>query len=71
MFRQLADWITTAIEPWILRGALDLERTAHGVLPHRLPAAAREQIPDPSLGTANGRGDGAAGRCARYRILEA
>ncbi|MBT2455592.1 GDSL-type esterase/lipase family protein [Streptomyces sp. ISL-86] len=38
-------WITTPIEPRILRGALDLERTAHGVLPHRLPAWARKQFP--------------------------
>ncbi|MDH6576336.1 GDSL-type esterase/lipase family protein [Kitasatospora sp. MAP5-34] len=40
------DWITTPIEPRILRGALELERTAHGVLPHRLPARARKQFPD-------------------------
>ncbi len=45
----MTDWITTPVEPRFLRGALDVERTAHGVLPHRLPARAREQFPDPSL----------------------
>ncbi|WFB06067.1 GDSL-type esterase/lipase family protein [Streptomyces sp. LX-29] len=52
------NWITTAIEPWILRGALDVERTAHGVLPHRLPAAAREQVPDASLAMAEAQPSG-------------
>jgi hypothetical protein len=33
----------------ILRGALELEATPHGVLPHRLPAWARQQCPDPQL----------------------
>ncbi len=33
----------------ILRGALELEPTAHGLLPHRLPAWARAQCPDPQL----------------------
>lgn len=33
----------------ILRGAFELEPTAHGLLPHRLPAWAREQCPDPQL----------------------
>jgi hypothetical protein len=33
----------------ILRGAFELEPTAHGLLPHRLPAWAREQYPDPQL----------------------
>ncbi|NEE51156.1 lipase, partial [Streptomyces sp. SID8455] len=41
----LPDWTTTPISPAVLRGALDLERTERGVLPHRLPAQAREQIP--------------------------
>lgn len=45
----VTDWITTPIEPRILRGALDVERTAHGLLPHRLPARARKQFPDPFL----------------------
>ncbi|MEU2433273.1 GDSL-type esterase/lipase family protein [Streptomyces sp. NPDC007861] len=37
------DWITTPVTAELLRGALDLERTQHGVLPHRLPARARAQ----------------------------
>ncbi|SDM40804.1 SGNH/GDSL hydrolase family protein [Allokutzneria albata] len=41
--------ITTPITADILRGALDLERTEHGVLPHRLPAWARGQCDDPQL----------------------
>ncbi len=45
----MTDWITTPIEPRILRGALDVERTERGVLPHRLPARAREQFPDGNL----------------------
>ncbi|MEV5959635.1 GDSL-type esterase/lipase family protein [Streptomyces sp. NPDC051987] len=42
-------WITTPITADLLRGALDLERTEHGVLPHRLPARARAQCDDPQL----------------------
>ncbi|TDD87306.1 GDSL-type esterase/lipase family protein [Actinomadura rubrisoli] len=45
----MTEWITIPIDMRILRGALELERTAHGVLPHRLPAAARRQFPDESL----------------------
>jgi lysophospholipase L1-like esterase len=33
----------------LVRGALELERTAAGLLPHRLPAWARAQTPDPQL----------------------
>ncbi|MYV69112.1 lipase [Streptomyces sp. SID2131] len=40
---------TTPITPDILRGFLDLEPTPRGLLPHRLPAAARRQIPDEQL----------------------
>ncbi|MEV4503531.1 GDSL-type esterase/lipase family protein [Streptomyces klenkii] len=43
------DWITTPVEARFLRGALDVERTALGVRPHRLPARVRRQFPDPSL----------------------
>ncbi|MEU8353784.1 lipase, partial [Streptomyces sp. NPDC048845] len=42
-------WITTPVTADLLRGALELERTAHGVLPHRLPARARAQCADPQL----------------------
>lgn len=45
-------WIDTPVTSDLLRGALDLERTSHGVLPHRLPAWAREQIPDGQLAMA-------------------
>lgn len=45
-------WIDTPLTAGLLRGALDLERTTRGVLPHRLPAWAREQIPDGQLAMA-------------------
>lgn len=40
--------VTTTVTADLLRGALDLEHTEHGVLPHRLPARARAQA-DPQL----------------------
>ncbi|MGW3569126.1 GDSL-type esterase/lipase family protein [Streptomyces sp. NPDC000941] len=43
------DWITTPLTADLLRGALDLERTGHGLLPHRLPARARAQWSDGQL----------------------
>ncbi|MFF1631553.1 GDSL-type esterase/lipase family protein [Streptomyces sp. NPDC058272] len=42
----------------ILRGALDLERTEHGVLPHRLPARARAQATDGQLAMAESQPSG-------------
>ncbi|WP_306214487.1 GDSL-type esterase/lipase family protein [Actinoplanes sp. RD1] len=39
----------TPITPELVRGALELEPTARGLLPHRLPAWARAQTPDPQL----------------------
>ncbi|MEU6891369.1 GDSL-type esterase/lipase family protein [Streptomyces sp. NPDC046557] len=45
----MTDWTTTPVGPHVLRGTLELERTAHGLLPHRLPARARRQCPDPYL----------------------
>ncbi|QUX26802.1 lipase [Nocardiopsis akebiae] len=42
-------WTTTPLTADLLRGALDLERTERGVLPHRLPARARAQCEDPQL----------------------
>ncbi|WP_150251609.1 GDSL-type esterase/lipase family protein [Nocardiopsis deserti] len=42
-------WTTTPLTADLLRGALDLEGTEHGVLPHRLPARARAQCSDPQL----------------------
>jgi len=43
------DWIATPITAGLLRGAAELERTARGLLPHRLPARARAQCADPQL----------------------
>ncbi|MDT9694686.1 SGNH/GDSL hydrolase family protein [Streptomyces sp. P17] len=40
---------STPLTPALVRGALDLERTEHGLLPHRLPARARAQCADPQL----------------------
>ncbi|GAA3494729.1 SGNH/GDSL hydrolase family protein [Streptomyces prasinosporus] len=51
-------WTTTPITPGLLRGALDLERTAHGVLPHRLPARARAQCADGQLAMAESQPSG-------------
>ncbi|MBT2524383.1 lipase [Streptomyces sp. ISL-99] len=51
-------WITTPITAELLRGALDLERTAHGVLPHRLPARARAQCADGQLAMAEAQPSG-------------
>src|SRR5690242_14696440 len=42
-------WIITPISADLLRGALDVEYTARGVLPHRLPARARAQYTDAQL----------------------
>jgi lysophospholipase L1-like esterase len=41
--------ITTPLTAGLLRGFMDLETTERGVLPHRLPAWARAQTPDPQL----------------------
>jgi hypothetical protein len=46
------NWITTPVTADLLRGALDVERTERGVLPHRLPARARAQCGDPQLAMA-------------------
>ncbi|MEU9085399.1 GDSL-type esterase/lipase family protein [Streptomyces sp. NPDC048357] len=51
-------WITTPFTADLLRGALDLERTAHGVLPHRLPARARAQSTDGQLAMAEAQPSG-------------
>ncbi|MEW1655026.1 SGNH/GDSL hydrolase family protein [Streptomyces sp. NPDC093707] len=51
-------WITTPLTMDLLRGALDLERTAHGVLPHRLPARARAQCADGQLAMAESQPTG-------------
>ncbi|GGV08296.1 lipase [Streptomyces litmocidini] len=50
--------ITTPITADFLRGHLDVEVTAHGLLPHRLPARARRQIPDDRLAVAEAQPSG-------------
>ncbi|MFF4353080.1 GDSL-type esterase/lipase family protein [Streptomyces sp. NPDC001530] len=50
--------VTTPITADLLRGALDLERTAQGVLPHRLPARARAQCSDGQLAMAEAQPSG-------------
>ncbi|MFG3111890.1 GDSL-type esterase/lipase family protein [Streptomyces tendae] len=56
--RTTDDWITTPITRDLLRGALDLERTEHGLLPHRLPASARAQNNDGQLAMAESQPSG-------------
>ncbi|MFJ7338313.1 GDSL-type esterase/lipase family protein [Streptomyces sp. NPDC101116] len=52
------DWITTPLTTDLLRGALDVERTEHGLLPHRLPARARAQNTNPQLAMAEAQPSG-------------
>ncbi|MEV6294886.1 GDSL-type esterase/lipase family protein [Streptomyces sp. NPDC051896] len=49
---------TTPLTPELVRGALDLERTDRGLLPHRLPARARAQCADPQLAMAESQPSG-------------
>ncbi|MFH8804360.1 GDSL-type esterase/lipase family protein [Streptomyces sp. NPDC017936] len=51
-------WITTPLTAGLLRGALEVERTEHGILPHRLPAAARAQCADAQLASAESQPSG-------------
>jgi hypothetical protein len=41
--------LTTPITASLVQGAVELEATSRGLLPHRLPAWARAQCPDPQL----------------------
>ncbi|TYB69100.1 lipase [Nonomuraea sp. PA05] len=50
--------ITTPITTALVRGALDLERTERGLLPHRLPARARAQCADGQLAMAESQPSG-------------
>ena len=50
--------VTTPVTAGLLRGALEVESTARGVLPHRLPAAARRQNTDPGLALAESQPSG-------------
>ncbi|MEV0119728.1 GDSL-type esterase/lipase family protein [Streptomyces sp. NPDC050844] len=52
------DRITTPVTAGLLRGALDVEHTEHGVLPHRLPAWARAQYADGQLAMAEAQPSG-------------
>jgi hypothetical protein len=54
----MSGWITTPVTADLLLGALDLERTEDGVLPHRLPARARAQVPDGQLAMAEAQPSG-------------
>jgi lysophospholipase L1-like esterase len=47
-----------AITAQILKGAIELETTAQGVMPHRLPAWARAQCADPQLAMAEAQPSG-------------
>jgi hypothetical protein len=49
---------TTPLTPELVRGALDLERTDRGLLPHRLPARARAQCADAQLAMAESQPSG-------------
>ena len=52
------DWITTPLEAGLVRGAVELEPTEHGLQPHRLPEWARRQIPDGQLAMAEAQPSG-------------
>ena len=56
--RTRENWITTPVTADLLRGALDLQQTAQGVLPHRLPAWARAQCEDGQLAMAESQPSG-------------
>jgi hypothetical protein len=56
--RRGADLITTPITATLLRGALEIERTEHGLIPHRLPAWARAQCADGQLAMAEAQPSG-------------
>lgn len=53
-----SDLTTTPISADLLRGALELERTAHGLAPHRLPAWARAQCTDAQFAMAESQPSG-------------
>ncbi|MDT0403424.1 MULTISPECIES: GDSL-type esterase/lipase family protein [Streptomyces] len=51
-------WTTTPVTADLVHGALELEHTANGVLPHRLPARARAQNTDGQLAMAESQPSG-------------
>jgi hypothetical protein len=58
MTNEQAPLITTRISQALLRGALELEQTERGLMPHRLPAWARAQCTDPQLAMAESQPSG-------------
>ena len=54
----IANPISTPITAQLLRGAIELEHTKHGVLPHRLPARARARGADAQLAMAEAQPSG-------------
>jgi hypothetical protein len=56
--RGTSGWSATPITAEVVRGAVELERTSQGVLPHRLPAWARAQVPDDQLAMAEAQPSG-------------
>lgn len=50
--------VTTPVTTALLRGALDVERTDVGLLPHRLPVRARAQAPDGQIALAEAQPSG-------------
>ncbi|MFC4604309.1 GDSL-type esterase/lipase family protein [Rhodococcus kronopolitis] len=51
-------WTTTPLSRDLVFGALELERTEHGLLPHRLPERARAQCTDGQLAMAEAQPSG-------------
>ncbi|GAB2600601.1 lipase [Paractinoplanes abujensis] len=49
---------TTPVTAELIRGAVELEETHHGLLPHRLPAWARAQAADPQIATVEAQPSG-------------
>ncbi|GAA0448071.1 SGNH/GDSL hydrolase family protein [Streptomyces olivaceiscleroticus] len=52
------NWFSTPVTKDLLRGAVEVEHTDHGVLPHRLPAWARAQCADGQLAMAEAQPSG-------------
>lgn len=52
------NWTTTPVTADLVRGAYEVERSEHGVLPHRLPARARAQCSDGQLAMAEAQPSG-------------
>jgi len=54
----MTDLLTTPVTADLVRGCLETEQTADGLLPHRLPAWARAQNTDPQLEMAEAQPSG-------------